>query len=94
MTNTYERLGTRSEDELSTLIDRSQNTKPRSASDVYQRQHAIYRDCNYINYNYARVIESQLFSNLTLQKLIYFRAYFSIVFFYIMLYIYIYKVTD
>lgn len=94
MTNTYERLGTKSDDETSTLIDRSQTIKPRSTSEVHQRQHAIYKDCNYISYNYARVVESQIFSNLTLQKLIYYRAYFSIVFFYIMLYIYIYKVIQ
>jgi len=55
------------------------------------QKHVIYRDSNYIPFNDTRIIESSIFSNLWLQKFLYFNVYYSILFFFAMLTIYIYK---
>jgi len=74
------------------LDNDSSNIAQRPKKKQTQYHHIIYKDALFFPTQGDRLIESPIFSNLTLQKLMYFNIYYDFLFFYLLLVVFLYKI--
>eukprot|EP01016_Furgasonia_blochmanni_P050860 TRINITY_DN7922_c0_g2_i8.p1 TRINITY_DN7922_c0_g2~~TRINITY_DN7922_c0_g2_i8.p1 ORF type:complete len:314 (-),score=20.24 TRINITY_DN7922_c0_g2_i8:35-976(-) len=67
------------------------NTNIKRKDKKEQNKHFTYRECSYVSSQNTKILESEVLSNLSLQKLLFFNTFYSILHFVMLLLIFVQK---